>query len=287
VGRSPARLPEVQGAFAGRPGGTTLPLGPAGQPDLRLAGPLEVTVPSVYDPSLVEIPESVWRLSPEVEAHMGRAQQLNDRGQKDLVAWLLASVKPGAVVLDLGAKSNRDKKLIESLGAKYVAIEISAKDAMILGDAHAIPLLDASVDVLLCMSVFEHLKNPFLAEVRRVLRPGGHFIGIVGFLESVHGLPHGSFFHHSYLGIYSLLKSAGFNLEYMAVETGWQAIHSISRAMLPGVPKGLTKLLTKPLEGMQSLAWYAYGVKSGDVARARRQRQRNLSASVKFVATNE
>jgi SAM-dependent methyltransferase len=214
---------------------------------------------------------------------------LDGRPQKDLVAWLLASLNPGAVVLDLGAKSNRDKRLIESLGAKYIAIEINAKDAMILGDAHAIPLLDNSVDVLMCMSVFEHLKNPFLGaqEVRRVLKPGGRFIGIVGFLESVHGLPHGSFFHHSYLGLYSLLKTSGFGLNYLGVETGWQAIHSISRAMLPGVPKRLANLLVKPLEGMLNLLSYAAGAKSGNVSQSRRQKHRNLSASVKFVATNE
>src|SRR5438552_12969852 len=133
------------------------PDGPSGQPDLRLSGPLETSLPSVYDPSLTEIPESLWQMPREIEAKLEEAEHIVGRPEMDLIAWLIDSVRPGSVVLDLGAMSNRDRKLVESRGAKYLAVEIDAEDAMILGDAHAIPLLDNSVDVLVCMSVFEHL----------------------------------------------------------------------------------------------------------------------------------
>jgi SAM-dependent methyltransferase len=261
-------------------------LGKQNQPDLRLNSVFTTTIPVHYDPTLCLIPEEIWHLPPFVDQHLAKARELASRPQADLKAWLLATVKPGMVVLDLGAKSNRDKELVEYLGAKYVAVEIAAADAMILGDAHAIPLLDQSVDVVMSMSVFEHLKHPYLAahEVRRVLKPGGYFIGIVGFLESVHGLPHGSFFHHSYLGIYTLLTASHFTVHYLATLTGWSAIHAISRAMLPGVPKRLAYIIIAPLRLMQNVLWYLYGLKSKDVTRARNTRNRILSASVHFVA---
>lgn len=262
------------------------PLGKQNQPDLRLNNLFTTTIPVHYDPTLCLIPEEVWHLPPFVEQHLAKARELASRPQVDVKAWLLATVKPGMVVLDLGAKSNRDKELVAYLGAKYVAVEIAAADAMILGDAHAIPLLDQSVDLVMSMSVFEHLKNPYLAalEVRRVLKPGGHFIGIVGFLESVHGLPHGSFFHHSYLGIYTLLTSSEFTVHYLATFAGWSAIHAIGRAMLPGVPKRLAHLIITPLRFLQNVLWYLYGLKSGNVTKAKQTRDRILAASVHFVA---
>lgn len=263
------------------------PDGPSGQPDLRLSGLLQTSLPSVYDPSITEIPEELWQIPSEIKARIKEAEQLVGRPEMDLLAWLIDSVRPGSVVLDLGAMSNRDKKLIESRGAKYLAVEIDADDAMILGDAHAIPLLDNSVDVLICMSVFEHLKNPFLAarEIRRVLKPKSRFIGMVGFLEPVHGLPHGSFFHHSYLGIYSLLQMSGLEVNYMAVSSRWQAIRPISRSMLVGLPRRMTYSIIWPLTVFQNILWWAYGLKTGDGRRASALRDRRLSASVKFVAT--
>ena len=263
------------------------PDGPSGQPDLRLSGPLQTSLPSVYDPAVTEIPEKLWQIPPEIEAKIKEAENTVGRPEVDLIAWLIDSVRPGSVVLDLGAMSNRDRKLIESRGAKYLAIEIDAEDAMILGDAHAIPLLDNSVDVLVCMSVFEHLKNPFLAarEISRVLKPKARFIGMVGFLEPVHGLPHGSFFHHSYLGIYTVLQTSGFQVNYMAVSSKWQAIRPISRSMLIGLPRGITYTIIWPLKVVQNILWLAYGLRTGDVGKARALRDRRLSASVKFVAT--
>lgn len=263
------------------------PDGPSGQPDLRLSGPLQTSLPSVYDPSVTEIPENLWQIPPEIEVRIKEAEYTVGRPEVDLIAWLIDSVRPGSVVLDLGAMSNRDRKLIESRGAKYLAVEIDADDAMILGDAHAIPLLDNSVDVLICMSVFEHLKNPFLAarEIRRVLKPKSRFIGMVGFLEPVHGLPHGSFFHHSYLGIYTLLQMTGFEVNYMGVSSRWQAIRPISRSMLVGLPRRMAYSIVWPLTVFQNILWLAYGLKTGDVRRARELRDRRLSASVKFVAT--
>lgn len=262
--------------------------GPSGQPDLRMHEPLEVALPTRYDPSLTVIPESLWVLPGEVEKKLQQARTITDRPEASIKGWMIHSIKPGDLVLDIGAKSNRDMKIVEDLGARYLAVEIAAPDAMVLGDAHALPLRNESVDVVLCMNVFEHLKNPFLAahEIKRVLKPNGRFIGIVGFIEAVHGLPHGSYFHHSYLGVHTVLTASGFRVDYLGVSPGWQAIHSISRAMLPGLPKKVAYAMVKPVQKLQNLLWYMYGIKKGNTAKVFRERDRLLAAGVQFAATS-
>ena len=63
-------------------------------------------------------------------------------------------------------------------------IEVSRVDL----EASPLPYADASVDVVLCNQVLEHLKNIWLpmAEMHRVLKPGGHAILSVPNLASLH-----------------------------------------------------------------------------------------------------
>jgi len=55
-------------------------------------------------------------------------------------------------------------------------------------EAERLPWPDASVDVVICNQVLEHLKNIWLpmAEMHRVLRPGGHAVLSVPNLASLH-----------------------------------------------------------------------------------------------------
>ncbi len=77
----------------------------------------------------------------------------------------------------------------------------------VIADAHFLPLADACVDLVLSMQVFEHLRAPWLAaaEVARVLRPGGCFVGSVAFLKPYHG----SYFHMTHKGVHQLFLQAG------------------------------------------------------------------------------
>jgi len=58
----------------------------------------------------------------------------------------------------------------------------------IVGDIHALPFGDNSIDAILCIAVLEHVKNPFLAmqEMHRVLKPGGLLYLYVPFLYYYH-----------------------------------------------------------------------------------------------------
>lgn len=83
-------------------------------------------------------------------------------------------------VLDVGGGSRFQKgmKRYESLFAntRYETLDVSADYSPdIVGDIHAIPLEEASVDAVICRSVLEHVQNPALAmkELYRILKPGG------------------------------------------------------------------------------------------------------------------
>lgn len=109
-----------------------------------------------------------------------------------LGAWLgeTLGVGPGARVLDLGAGTGKFTKLLARTGASVTAVE--PVDAMrarlsealpgvraLAGTAEAIPLPDGDIDVLTCAQAFHWFADErALAEIHRVLRPGGH-LGLV------------------------------------------------------------------------------------------------------------
>jgi uncharacterized protein YbaR (Trm112 family) len=61
----------------------------------------------------------------------------------------------------------------------------------LVGDAHNIPLLDDSVDSIICNAVLEHVGNAerVVAEMIRVLRPGGILYAEMPFIFFFHGYP--------------------------------------------------------------------------------------------------
>jgi len=84
------------------------------------------------------------------------------------------------IVLDIGG-GDRFQKWLEPYkdlfkNCDYKTMDYDARTgADVVGDIHAIPLKDESVDAIICSSVLEHVKDPIRAvlELKRVLRKGG------------------------------------------------------------------------------------------------------------------
>src|SRR5208283_6006370 len=75
-------------------------------------------------------------------------------------------------------------------------------------DGITIPFEEASFDLVFCKQVLEHVRNPrpLLADVRRVLAPGGYFAGSTSQLEPFHSL---SVWNYTPFGFSLLSTEAG------------------------------------------------------------------------------
>jgi SAM-dependent methyltransferase len=105
-------------------------------------------------------------------------------------ALLLAEAKPGERVLDLGCGAGRFIAALQEAGADPVGVELAeaalerARHNVPGAELHplaadgAIPLEDATVDLVWCSEVLEHVPDTagLLSEVRRVLRTGGRLL---------------------------------------------------------------------------------------------------------------
>jgi SAM-dependent methyltransferase len=75
-------------------------------------------------------------------------------------------------------------------------------------DGTTMPFADGSFELVYCKQVLEHVRHPepLLAEVHRVLVPGGWFAGSTSQLELYHSL---SFWNYTPVGLVAVLEQAG------------------------------------------------------------------------------
>ena len=102
-------------------------------------------------------------------------------------------------VLDVGCGQMPYRGMLPRQSS-YVGIDIAAAGQfgmsrhpdIVAFDGAVIPFPDATFDYVLCTEVLEHVENPgeLIAEMRRVLRPGGLIVATVPFSARVHHAPH-------------------------------------------------------------------------------------------------
>ena len=101
----------------------------------------------------------------------------------------------GAVVVDIGCGAQPFRASIEKLGASYLGLDHSVTSHQtvdVLADAAALPIASASVDVVLCTELLEHVPSihAAVAEIARVLRPNtGRAVITVPFMFGLHEQP--------------------------------------------------------------------------------------------------
>ncbi|MBI3181719.1 MAG: class I SAM-dependent methyltransferase [Myxococcales bacterium] len=121
---------------------------------------------------------------------------------------------PGRL-LDLGGGRESARGAFEGLGYQYVSVDLESQASgvpRVIADAHHLPLRSDSFDVVVSKDTLEHFCNPreAVAEVRRVLRPGGHFAIWVPFLHGFHST---DYYRYTPLGLRYLL--ADFEVEML------------------------------------------------------------------------
>lgn len=100
-------------------------------------------------------------------------------------------------VLDIGCS---DQAVKAYLGEKTIYIGLDyyrtatqwyGSRPQVFGDAHALPFPSSRLDCILLLDVLEHLPEPdqCMAEIRRVLKPGGLLIIQVPFIYPIHDKP--------------------------------------------------------------------------------------------------
>ena len=116
-------------------------------------------------------------------------------------ALLAGETRAGERVLDLGCGAGHFLKLLRTLGAEPIGVELSKRalerarsrepraETHLLAHDGSIPLSHGSIDLVWCSEVIEHVGDVggLLEEVRRVLRPGGRLLLTTPFHGRVKG----------------------------------------------------------------------------------------------------
>ncbi len=140
---------------------------------------------------------------------------LNNQATRE--AWLektLLKIPKGGKILDAGAGELQYKKFCKHL--TYVSQDFGKYNGVgdgtglqtktwnqekldIVSDITSIPADKDSFDAIMCIEVFEHLKEPVLAikEFARILKPGGFLIVTAPFCSLTHFAP-----YHFYTGFH-------------------------------------------------------------------------------------
>jgi SAM-dependent methyltransferase len=105
------------------------------------------------------------------------------------------SIRAGTIVGDIGCGEQPLRQRIESVGGKYIGIDVVQNrqgTVDVLAPITAVPLPDASFGVILCTEVLEHVADTSgaFSELGRLCQAGGTIIITTPFAYPLHEEPH-------------------------------------------------------------------------------------------------
>ena len=136
-------------------------------------------------------------------------------------AAYFASLPKGECIVDYGAGDRPLEPMLRTKFSRYIAADYPPSNAAhaqrpdILITEDSIDMESATADCVVLTEVMEHLYDPkaVLAEIKRVLKPGGALIGTVPFALGEHEQP------------YDFHRYTSFCLRRMFEETGLEIVH--------------------------------------------------------------
>lgn len=100
-----------------------------------------------------------------------------------------AASRPLLLIIGGGARGSGTEPLYDHPAIQILALDVyPSPNTQFIADAHQIPLIDGCVDGILVQAVLEHVLDPaqVVAEVFRVLKPGGLVYAETPFMQHVH-----------------------------------------------------------------------------------------------------
>lgn len=183
---------------------------------------------------------------------------------------------PGERVLNLGSGVSK-----QYANPGLVNFDIAAHDNVdVVGDGEHLPFRDGVFDGVVLDAVIEHLAHParVVAEVRRVLKPGGTVLAQVPFLYPFHAAPH-DYQRYTPAGLATLLEEFEI-LEVGADRRPGRAVLEVVSAWAAGFSDNRT--LSYALRWMTAWAWLP--IKWLDPWLAKKARAEYVAASCSVLA---
>lgn len=134
---------------------------------------------------------------------------LDCRRRAELIAEQAAKLPTNArSLLDVGGKGKPYACFFSGRVASHYVLDVApAYSVDVVGDARKMPFANASMDVILATQVLEHIPEPVavIAEIHRVLKPGGTLLLSVPAIFPQHGSP-GDYWRYMPQGLEWLLR---------------------------------------------------------------------------------